>query len=106
MPVITVIAPPPLGTLLLGRIADAVADALGLDAGDVLVTHLPSGATVASGIPGESDPWPVVTLHGSDRGAERMDAARAAAEREVREWASETGLRLGGVWTEWVLPAP
>lgn len=104
MPVVTVAAPAHADIdRLLASVADAVAAALALGPGDVLAVHVPTGPTVASTV-GASAPWIVVTACGSDRGRERMDAARDAGATETRAWAARVGLDLGGVWTQWQLP--
>lgn len=105
MPVVTVAASPhPRVGELLVALADAIAATLDLADGDVIATHLPSGASATSGAPDarESSSWPIVRIHGSDRGRERMDAARAAAESAVREWSARHGVECEGVWTEWL----
>jgi hypothetical protein len=109
MPVVTVVAAPhPAAGALVIAIAGAVATALDLDAGDVIATHIPSGVSAVSGADAASavSAWPVVSIHGSDRGRERMDAARAAAEAAVRTWCTDHEEPCEGVWTQWLLPMP
>lgn len=105
MPVVSVTAPAPADAALLRAVADAVAAELELGPGDVIATLVVTGETVASG-GAAAHPWPIVTIHGSDRGAARMRTARAAAESATIQWAASVGLALGGVWTEWVPPGP
>lgn len=104
MPVVTVLAPvhEQVPTLLRG-VADAVAETLELDAGGVLAIHAVAGAT-AAGHGADTAPWIVVTLQGSDRGHEKMDAARRAADTAVTTWAQGAEFDLGGVWTQWQTP--
>lgn len=103
MPVVTVAAPAPADAALLSAIADAVADALDLGPGDVIATLVETSAVAASG--GVTiDPWPVVTIHGSDRGAQGITRSRSAAKHAAVEWAAALGLSLGGVSTEWAFP--
>lgn len=109
MPVVTVTASPHvrIGDLLV-RVADAVADALALTAGDVIATLVPSGPSAASGdrAAASASRWPLVSIHGSDRGSERMEAARAAAETAVTTWSRENDVECEGVWTQWLTPLP
>lgn len=106
MPVVLVAAPPhPETPALLVAVADAIAGALELAAGDVIATHVPTAAQAASG-GAAIDPWPVVTIHGGDRGAALTEAARAAAEGAVLGWAEIVGVALGGAWISWVPSAP
>lgn len=109
MPVVTILAPPhPSVDALLLAVADAIADALDLADGDVIVTHVASGASAVSGadaaVPASG--WPLVSIHGSDRGRERMDAARSEAEAAVRAWCAGNDVECEGVWTQWLLPMP
>lgn len=124
MPVVTVFVPPhPSAGELLHDVADAVAGALALGDGDVIAVHVPVAATSVSGAgapdPAAPDPaapagcdgwqrdtWSVVTLHGSARTREKMDAARDAAARAVAQWTARHGLMQGGVWTQWQTPMP
>ncbi|WP_308798844.1 hypothetical protein [Agromyces silvae] len=111
MPVVTVVAPPhPATRALLAAVADTLADTLGLADGDVIATSVASGEYVASGDGSNPDrsagAWPVVTIHGSDRGAEAMTAARDAAARAVAEWGRTHAIAIEGVWCEWLLPHP
>lgn len=101
MPVVTV-ALPRHSPELLGAVADALARALGLGDGDVIVSHVETSAPVASGR-APTGWWPVVTVHGSDRG-ELTAPARAAVETAVRNWADAGGVPLGGVWVTWLTP--
>ncbi|HWR86447.1 MAG TPA: hypothetical protein VN200_10670 [Rhodoglobus sp.] len=106
MPVVTVGAPAhPRIPELLTAVADAIADALSLGAGDVLAVHVPAGAIAASGDGILDDGWwPVMTIHGGDRGASPSAAAREAADRAVRGWAEAAGRPLQGVWVTWSRP--
>lgn len=106
MPVVTLAAPshPAIGGLL-AVVADAVAGALALGAGDVVVTHIPTGASALSGTT-DAPTWAIVTVHGSDRGRERMASALAAVETTVQRWSADHTAGYEGVWTEWLLPAP
>jgi len=113
MPVVTVAAPAHAATHeLLLNVADAVADALGLGPGDVIAMATPVHAVVASGCRTDAagSPWALVSIHGSDRGAELMRSARAAAEKATRDWSRRHAVSgeddgyLEGVWCEWVLP--
>ena len=107
MPVLTVHAEPVADVAgLLSALADAVADALELGDGDVIATFVPAGPTVVSGSREPASTWPVVTIHGRDRGAAKMEAARAAAEASVRSSLRAAEVEHGGVWVEWVTPAP
>ncbi|MFF2371226.1 hypothetical protein [Agromyces sp. NPDC058110] len=120
MPLVTVTAPThPAQYRLLSAVADAVAQALALGDGDVLATWVAASAVVASGAsperraPEGSAPdaapagaWPIVSLHGGDRGPVAVDAACAAAEQAVRDWAHRNAIELEGVWTEWLTPRP
>lgn len=120
MPLVTVTAPPhPERQHLLSAVADAVAQALALGDGDVLAAFVAASAVVASGAsPDRSAPdgsapgaaptgaWPIVSIHGGDRGVEAVDAACAAAESAVRDWAHRNAIELEGVWTEWLTPRP
>lgn len=113
MPVVTIAAPAHAASPeLLRDVADAVARALDLGPGDVIAMATPVHAVVASGgRPGVGGaPWALVSIHGSDRGAEPMRNARAAAEEAARDWSrrhaasGEADGYLEGVWCEWVLP--
>jgi len=108
MPVVTLVAAVhPEMPALLDELADAVARTLGLGRGDVIVTHVPAAAMAVNGIGAAGElTWPIVTLHGSDRGRDRMEAARAAAAASVRSWAERTGTAVEGVWTQWLTPMP
>jgi hypothetical protein len=106
MPIVTILAEPhPDAATLVRDVADAVAHALGLDDGDVIATFVLAGRSAVSGS-GAAAGWPVVSIHGGDRGQAKMDAARAAAESVVRSWLATTALEHGGVWTEWLTPMP
>ncbi|KQO96996.1 hypothetical protein [Leifsonia sp. Leaf264] len=106
MPVITItVGDHPALTELLTSVADSVARALELSDGDVIATSVPASTFVASGgaiLTG----WPVVSIHGSDRGEAASRAARAAAAGAVADWASAHSIEFEGVWTEWVPPHP
>lgn len=106
MPVVTVVAPAHVAVAeLVAAVAASVADVLSLGPGDVIAMHVPSGAVAASG--GDTAaPWPVVTIHGSDRGSEMMDRACVASADAVRTWADAHGVMTGGVWSQWSLPRP
>ncbi|WP_337002299.1 MULTISPECIES: hypothetical protein [unclassified Microbacterium] len=113
MPVITVAtAPHPAERELLVAIADAAADALGLAAGDVIAMTMPVRTTVANGQSSDAaaGAWMLVSIHGSDRGADgtrrACDAVRAAAADWSRRHAAEreNDADLEGVWCEWLLP--
>lgn len=106
MPVVTIAAPAhPDEAQLLGRVADAVADALGLGPGDVVAMSIPARTTVASGGQGvASPPWTVIGIHGSDRGAVAMRRACDAAHAVAADWNLEHDGDLEGVWCEWLLP--
>ena len=107
MPIVTILAEPhPDAATLVHDVAGAVAHALGLGDGDVIATFVPAGVSAASGSAGAAAGWPVVSIHGGDRGQAKMDAARAAAESAVRSWLGTTALEHGGVWTEWLTPMP
>jgi hypothetical protein len=107
MPVVTVLAAShPDAAALIAGVADAVATSLALQPGDVIATFVASGPTVAIGPDRPTIAWPIVTIHGSDRGREKMESARAAAEQAVREWSERQGVALEGVWTQWQLPMP
>lgn len=107
MPLVIVTMPPHPDLLaLLSSVADDVAHALGLGDGDVLVSHVESRSLTASGLP--HDPaapwWPLVVLHGGDRGPDASTAAREAADAAVRAWAQRNAVPLGGVWAQWLTP--
>lgn len=109
MPVVTVTAAPhPHIGALLSAVADGVAAALSLGAGDVIATHIVSGASVVSGADAvaSASAWPLVSIHGSDRGREKMESARSAAETAVRHWAERQGVECEGVWTQCLTPLP
>jgi len=107
MPVVIVTAAEhPAGVDLLGGIADAVAAALGLGDGDVIAVGAAAAAVAVSGRgPGAGD-WIVVSIHGSDRGADATRAARAAAESAAADWGMSHDVAVEGVWTEWIPPEP
>ncbi len=105
MPVVTVSFPRhPAAHALLRDVADALATALELGAGDVLVSHIETAGLTASGTGASPDWWPIVSVHGSDRGRAVHELARAAAESAVRSWAAREEVALGGVWSEWITP--
>ena len=109
MPVVTVAVPahPSVGRLLID-LADAVASILGLGDGDVIAVHTPSGASAKSGTDAATavSAWHIVTVQGSDRGRENMEATLRAAEASVRSWCERHGLDCEGVWTQWLKPLP
>lgn len=105
MPVVIVSFPRhPLAHALLGDVADSLAAALALGDGDVLVSQVETTGLTASGSGPVAAWWPVVSIHGSDRGSDLAAAGRAAVEAAVRSWAARTGVELGGVWSEWITP--
>ncbi|QKJ18264.1 hypothetical protein [Microbacterium hominis] len=109
MPVVTVTAAPHPGVdRLVLSVAEAVAEALSLGTGDVIATFVPSGASAVSGADAAASVsfWPIVSIHGSNRGREKMDAARTAAESAVRAWTDENRIDCEGVWTQWLTPLP
>lgn len=109
MPVVTVVAAPhDRVDRLLAAVADGITHALALGPGDVIVTLVPSGPSIMSGAAGAASVsrWPLVTIHGSDRGTARMKAARASAEAAVRAWSRMNGVECEGVWTQWLTPLP
>lgn len=109
MPVVSVHAPASaaVGELLI-TLADSISAALGLGAGDVIATHIPTGASAVSGAEAAASvtSWPIVSIHGSDRGREKMDAARAVSETVVRQWCERHAVLFEGVWTQWLTPMP
>ena len=105
MPLVTIaLRPHPAEDALLAATADAVADALGLAAGDVIALATPVRSLAASGRGTIDVEWPIVAVHGSDRGEEPTARALAAAERTVLSWGREHRMQIEGVWTEWLLP--
>lgn len=107
MPVITVATPPHEAERdLLADVADAVADALELAPGDVIAMSIPVRTTVVNGATADAaaQPWVVISIHGSDRGAERMRRACEAAERAAADWSRRRDAAQEGVWSEWLLP--
>lgn len=112
MPIITVAAAPHAEErVLLNCIADAVADALALDPGDVIVMSIPVHETVTNGAPADATakPWVIISIHGSDRGAEPIQRARSAARDAAADWNrrhadSDDEAAQEGVWCEWLLP--
>ncbi|MGF2950056.1 hypothetical protein [Microbacterium alcoholitolerans] len=112
MPLITVAAHPHAEERgLLRSIADAVAKSLGLGPGDVIAMSVPVRETVAntdSVIAGSDNvaagSWMLVSIHGSDRGSDKMRAACASAETAANEWSRRLGVDGEGVWCEWLLP--
>lgn len=115
MPVVTVAAPYHAASHeLLLAVADAVAGALSLGPGDVIAMATPVHAVAVNG-GGPSGgavarPWALVSIHGSDRGVESMQRARAAAREATSDWSrrhatsGEIDGYLEGVWCEWLLP--
>lgn len=111
MPVITIATVPHAAEReLLQSVADAVGDALELAPGDVIAMSIPVRATVTNGAMSDADarPWAVISIHGSDRGAERIARACEAARRAAADWSrrqvADGGVDLEGVWCEWLLP--
>lgn len=104
MPVVTVVAAAleSREAELAGLVAlnQAVADVLGLDAVDVFSVHVAAG--VAALGPEAVPPWPVVVLHGGDRGRAASSAAgRAAAVAVAATWRCPPEQ----VWVQWVIRA-
>ena len=100
MPVVTVVAAPLRsrkaeldGIVAVNR---AVADALGLMATDVFCVHVPAGVAAVGGE--AVTPWPVVTIHGRDRGVEACARSLAAAGSAV---ASAWQCNQDAVWVQW-----
>jgi hypothetical protein len=107
MPVVTVTVGEHLAQrTLLMQVADAVASALGLGDSDVIATLVPSSDAVVSGGEGPEHRWPIVSIHGADRGADAIAAACSAAERSVRDWGQRNDIVFEGVCTEGLLPRP
>lgn len=107
MPVVTVTLPPDAATpALLREVADAIANALGLGPGAVLAMTVAAGPVVGSGGTAAGTTWPLVSIHGSDRGDDPVTRARRAAEAAIHRWAEREGRDLGGVWSEWIVPQP
>jgi hypothetical protein len=107
MPVITVAsAPHPEERDLLLSVADAVADALTLSPGDVIAMSTPVRETVANGHSADAaaEPWVLISIHGSDRGADAVTRARDAAREAAADWSRRHGVAQEGVWCEWLLP--
>jgi len=114
MPVVTVASREhPRSRELLLAIADAVAGALELGAGQVIALAIPAPVTVASGddptapatgAGGPTAGWAVVTVHGSDRGEAATTRACDAAVRAAADWSRNTGIEFEGVWCEWQRP--
>lgn len=107
MPIITILIETPSDPAgLLSSVSDAVAIALGLADGQVIATLVPAGPTVVSGSSALASPWPIVTIHGADRGNAKMEAALSAAEVSVRSWLSGHDIEFEGVWVQWLTPTP
>ncbi|WP_136055392.1 hypothetical protein [Microbacterium sp. K24] len=111
MPVITIATIPHAAEReLLQGVADAVADALELAPGDVIAMSIPVRTTVTNGATtdADADPWALISIHGSDRGAEKTGRACEAARRAAADWSrrqvADGGVDLEGVWCEWLLP--
>lgn len=107
MPVITVaLAPHAAERELLGSVADAVADALGLAPGDVIAMSVPVRTTVTNGARTDAAAarWALISIHGSDRGAEQTRRACAAAQDAAADWSRRHSVDQEGVWCEWLLP--
>ena len=105
MPVVIVSAPRhDAAPALLTAVADAVADALGLAAGDVLASQVETSGIVSNHGATPEGAWPIVSIHGGDRGEEAQSRALTQAETAVRAWADGVGFVLGGVWSEWIPP--
>jgi hypothetical protein len=82
----------------LRRLGAAVADALGLDPGDVYAAQVNADAAVLGDR--EVTPWPVIVLHGRAREPDRMAAALTAAEQvacQIWQCASDA------VWAQWAV---
>lgn len=109
MPVITVAGPahPSVGRLLID-VAEAAASTLGLGDGDVIAVHTATGASAKSGAdaPADASAWHIVTVQGSYRGRDKMEATLRAAEESVRSWCRQHGIDCEGVWTQWQTPLP
>ncbi|MFS0895141.1 hypothetical protein [Microbacterium sp. 179-I 3D3 NHS] len=111
MPVITVAtAAHPDERALLASVADAVAHALALAPGDVIAMSTPVRQTVVNGADAAPEPWTLISIHGSDRGAEKTQRALAAARAAAADWsrrhdpAARGGAEQERVWCEWLLP--
>lgn len=107
MPVVTVaVAPHAEERDLLTRLADAIADALELATGDVIAMSVPVRETVSSGAAPDavSVPWVLISIHGSDRGAEKTRRACEAARIAAADWSRRHGVGQEGEWCEWLLP--
>ena len=95
MPLVTVaILPHSAEAALLSRVADAVADTLGLAQGDVIALTTPVRSAAVSGRGPLATWWPLLTVHGSDRGEEAMRAALAAAEHAIIAWGETNGVAI------------
>ncbi|GAA1584406.1 hypothetical protein BJ960_000207 [Leucobacter aridicollis] len=103
MPVITLSMPATWPAAPSQSVAEAVAGALDLGAGDVIVLETPYVDSARSGPLKSSGHWVLVTLRGSDRGVDARDRAVTAASAAVATWAERSGVGLEGVWCEWLL---
>jgi hypothetical protein len=107
MPVVTVVAPAHIGGReLLAGVADAVAGALDLGPADVIAMCVPASQAVVNGGGSPDGEWPLVSIHGTDRGLDATAAARDAATRAVADWGRTHAIAIEGVWCEWLLPQP
>lgn len=111
MPVLTIATVPHTAERdLLQSVADAVAGALELAPGDVIAMSIPVRTTVTNGArtDAEATPWALISIHGSDRGAESTARACRAARHAAADWSRRQvengGVDLEGVWCEWLLP--
>lgn len=78
-------------------LANAVAGALGLGAGDVIVAIVPVTGVVDGAGP-TGDAWPAAIIHGRRRDPVAMAAASAAAASAL---AASYGLDALRVWAQW-----
>lgn len=106
MPLVHVFVPSVAGTeILVEHVAEVVAAALALAAGDVIAVAIPTGAVAVNGTESEATGcWPLVSVHGRDRGSVAQSLALESATDAVTDWATSAGLTVLGVSTEWILP--
>lgn len=105
MPVLTLTGPREVDhSALLPILCRAVATALDLTAHDVVGHRVASSSTMDGA--GATEPWLLLSIHGSHRGDDAHRAVRTAVEANARSWAVDAGVTLGGVWVEWILPQP
>jgi len=105
MPVVTITTRPhSKRAQLLAAVADAVAEAIGLGPGDVIAMSLDASASIGSGGATPRGDWLIISIHGSNRGADATAAARTAAARAAADWGRENRIDIEGVWSEWILP--